>query len=117
MCIRDRSKTGYLNDVAWRDASDGGFFSYRMKPAGEKGALLLVKYWGNEPEGRQVEIYIEGELIASENLSGKWGIDEFVTESYALPEWVTANDAVTVTFQSVERGNTGGIYDVRIVKP
>lgn len=113
----EQSKTGYLNDVAWRDASDGGFFSYRMKPAGEKGALLLVKYWGNEPEGRQVEIYIEGELIASENLSGKWGIDEFVTESYALPEWVTANDAVTVTFQSVERGNTGGIYDVRIVKP
>lgn len=113
----EKSKTGYLNDVAWRDASDGGYFSYRMKPGGVKDALLLVKYWGNEPAGRRVDIYIEGELLASETLSGKWGIDEFVTESYALPEWVSANDAVTVTFQSIENGNTGGVYDVRIVKP
>lgn len=111
------SRTGYFNDVAWRDASNGGYFSYRMKPAGVKEAQLLVKYWGNEPASRKVDIYVEGELLASETLSGKWGVDEFVTESYAIPEAFIGNDAVTVTFQSVEGGNTGGIYDVRIVRP
>lgn len=113
----EKSRTGYLNDVAWRDASDGGFFSYRMKPAGTKDAILLVKYWGSEPEGRRVDIFVDGKLLASENLSGKWNVDAFVTESYSLPSWVADKESVTVTFQSVEKGNTGGIYDVRVVTP
>lgn len=111
------SKTGYFNDVAWRDASNGGFFSYRMNPGGVEDVRLLVKYWGNEPASRIVDIYVDGELITSESLSGKWNVDEFVTESYKIPASLSSADAVTVTFQSRENTSTGGIYDVRIVKP
>ncbi len=111
----DGSKSGYFNDVAWRSASDGGFFSYRMNPS--PGAKLMVRYWGGEPAGKVLEILVDGETVAKETLSGKWNVDKFVDVVYDLPPEVSRRDFVIIEFRSEKGGDTGGIYNVRLVTP
>lgn len=42
----DRSQVGNTNDVFYRDASDGHYFSYMLQTGGQTDLSLRLKYWG-----------------------------------------------------------------------
>lgn len=112
----DKSRNGYLNDVAWRDAAPEGFFAYKMKPNGEKSAKLMVKYWGNEIDDKNFAIYVDNEKLVSESLVNRWNIDSFVDVEYELPEWVADRDEVTVAFKGENSSGVAPVFGVRLVK-
>lgn len=113
----DRSKTGNFKDQSWRDASDGGFFSYRMKTGGADGLKLMARYWGNENGKRDFDILVDNEVLASESLAGKWGKEDFEEVVYDIPTRLTeGKDYVTVTFRSRPGTTAGGVFIVRLVR-
>lgn len=114
----DKSNTGIHEGDAWRDARDGGFFSYEMATGGFEDLTLMVRYWGNDRGKRIFDILVDDQLLVTESTSGKWNKNAFVDVEYKIPaEMVKAKKYVTVTFRSKDGNTAGGVFHVRILKP
>ncbi|MCM1355963.1 MAG: glycoside hydrolase family 127 protein [Staphylococcus sp.] len=112
------SRTGNFNGEPWRDASNGGYFSYRMRTGGQAALQLRLRYWGNESGAREFDIYVDDALLASENISDRWKADRFVEEEYKIPaSMLEDKETVTVSFRSREATTAGGIFHVRLLRP
>ncbi|ENH97885.1 acetyl-CoA carboxylase, biotin carboxylase [Gracilibacillus halophilus YIM-C55.5] len=104
------SHTGYNAIVKknWREAKDGGFFSYNVKVDSNQPIDLSVSYFGSDQQEiidgqvfeREFAIYINENLLSKQTLHGeKEG--QLVTVRYALPEeWVRDKQEITVRFEA-----------------
>ena len=113
----ERSQRGHFQSEGWRDATNGGYFSYNMDTKGEEKLTLMVRYWGNEYGNRKFDILIDGKLLASENIVGKWNREAFVNAEYAIPtDWIKGKQVINVRFQSKPGTVAGGVFYVRLIK-
>jgi DUF1680 family protein len=111
------TKTGVFHNEHWRDAGNGGYFSYQMATKGLTDLSLMVRYWGNENGNRTFDILIDNEVIATENVSGKWKVDNFVNVEYKIPGNLLVNkEIITVTFQAKNNNIAGGVFYLRLLK-
>lgn len=117
--MRNRnSQTGALHDVAWRDARDKGFLQYSLKTGGQKNISLMVQYWGNESGNKSFDIFIDDQLLVTENLEGKWSQDKFMNQEYKVPAQLLGDqNEIIVKFQPKNENATGKIFYVRLVTP
>ena len=115
----DRSQTGNTNDVFWRDARDGHFFSYLMQTAGRTDLQLRLKFWGvGEWKTHEFDILIDDQLLTSVNNTGKYRISEFKYETFDIPaEMLQDKSQVRVKFVAKPGKQIGEIYGVRLIKP
>ena len=114
----DRSQTGNSNDVFFRDASDGHFFSYLMQTGGQTDLSLRLKYWGvGEWKTHEFDIFVDDVLVKEVNNTGKYRISEFKYETYPIPaELLKGKQQVRVKFVAKPPKQIGEIYEVRLVK-
>ncbi len=114
----DRSNMGSSNDVHYRDANDGHFFSYLMQTKGLTELSLRLKYWGvGEWKTHEFDIFVDDTLIQSINNTGKYRISEFKYETYPIPaELLKGKTQVRVKFVAKPRKQIGEIYEVRLMK-
>ena len=66
----EKTRSGRFAERAWRDAGDGGWFSYRMKVLAKTPQQLVCTYWGSDA-GREFDILIDNQIVATEVLSAK----------------------------------------------
>jgi DUF1680 family protein len=101
----------------WRDARNGGYFSYELKTDEETGLLLMVRYWGSEYGNRTFDILIDDVKLVTENLNGKWSESEFKNVEYAIPDsLVEGKETVWVKFQAPPDGYAGGVFEIRLLR-
>ena len=114
----DRSQTGNSNDVFFRDASDGHFFSYLMQTGGQTELSLRLKYWGvGEWKTHEFDIFVDDVLVKEVNNTGKYRISEFKYETYPIPaDLLKGKQQVRIKFVAKPRKQIGEIYEVRLVK-
>ena len=114
----DRSMTGNTNDVFWRDANDGHYFSYLMQTGGQTDLSLRLKYWGvGEWKSHEFDILVDDVLVKEVNNTGKYRISEFKFETYPVPEeLLKGKTQVRVKFVAKPHKQIGEIYEVRLVK-
>ena len=114
----DRSFVGNTNDVFYRDASDGHYFSYLLQTGGQTELSLRLKYWGvGEWKSHEFDILVDDVVVTSVNNTGKYRISEFKYETYPIPaELLKGKKQVRVKFQAKPRKQIGEIYEVRLVK-
>ena len=115
----DGSYTGNSNNVFFRDARDGHFFSYLMQTGGRTDLSLRLKYWGvGEWKTHEFDIFVDDVLVQSVNNTGKYRISEFKYETYDLPATVLkGKQQVRVKFVAKPHRQIGEIYEVRLVQP
>ncbi|MDP4203795.1 MAG: glycoside hydrolase family 127 protein [Bacteroidota bacterium] len=114
---KENSNTGNNQDEFWRDARDGGYFSYRLSTNKETNLSLLIRYWGNEKGPRNFDIYIDDVKLTSENLSGKWNSNKFQNVEYAIPDAAVAGkDFVRVKFVPQQKNMTASVYYIRLLR-
>ena len=116
--MTDESYTGNSNDVFYRDARDGHYFSYLMQTGNNEQLSLRLKYWGvGEWKTHEFDIFVDDELVKSVNNTGKYRISEFKYETYPLPASVLKGKSqVRVKFVAKPHRQIGEIYEVRLVK-
>ena len=114
----DRSNVGNTNDVFYRDASDGHYFSYLLQTGGQTDLSLRLKYWGvGEWKSHEFDILVDDVVVMSVNNTGKYRISEFKYETYPIPaELLKGKKQVRVKFQAKPRKQIGEIYEVRLIK-
>jgi len=117
--LSERSTTGNTNNVFFREAQNGGWFSYELATGGKTELALYLKYWGVDDWGtRRFEIYVDDEKLIEVNNSRRWRSSVFKTEEYRIPaSMLEGKEYVRVRFQSAQGTQVGGIYDVRMVEP
>jgi hypothetical protein len=111
------SRTGTNQDKFYREATNGGYFSYNLATGGETGLSLLVGYWGAEWGNRKFDIYIDDQKLLTEDNTGRWNQSKFQTIEYKIPETMLRNKKnIRVKFQSLNVSTAGAVYNVRLVK-
>ncbi len=99
---------------AWRHATDGGWFSYRLKVLPDKPMALLCTYWGNDAGNREFDILVDGTQIATQKLD-RDRPDDFFDIQYPVPEVLTrGKDSITVRFQGHAGNIAGGVFGLRV---
>ena len=115
----DGSFTGNTNDVFFRDARNGRFFSYLMKTDGRTDLILRLQFWGvGEWKTHEFDIFVDDALLASVNNTGKYRISEFKYETFPIPtSMLEGKEQVRVKFVAKPGKQVGEIYGVRLVAP
>ena len=113
------SSTGNTNDVFFRDARNGRFFSYLMKTDGRTDLSLRLQFWGvGEWKMHEFDIIVDEELLTSVNNTGKYRISEFKYETFPIPaSMLEGKEQVRVKFVAKPGKQVGEIYGVRLVRP
>jgi DUF1680 family protein len=113
----ENTNTGRHHGERWRQAGDGGWFSYEMAVLAEEPMTLLCTWWGDEKRFRTFDILIDDERIATQTLMrNKPG--EFFDVKYDIPPALTAGKRkVVVRFQAHPGNTAGGLYGCAILKP
>ncbi|MCB0748300.1 MAG: glycoside hydrolase family 127 protein, partial [Ignavibacteriae bacterium] len=113
----ENSNTGNNLDEFWREASDGGYFSYNLFTNYESNLSLYVRYWGAEWGNRKFEIYIDDEKLVTEDNTGRWNQSLFKDIVYEIPKSMIENKKnVRVKFQSFKETTAGAVYMVRLLR-
>lgn len=111
----ERTRAGEFKNKKNRQSRDG-WFSFDMKVLKGQPMGLVVDYWGGFPGSRTFDILIDGELLATENISDR-NNGQFMDVSYEIPEEMTYDkQKITVKFQAHEGHTAGPVFGVRIIK-
>lgn len=114
----DESNKGYTNDIPFRDARNGHYFSYLMQTQGLTDLSLRIRYWGQD-EWRTCEydLYVDDVLVQSVNNSKKWRSSQWKYETYPLPAAaLKGKKQVRIKFVAHPGKQVGEIYEVRLLK-
>jgi hypothetical protein len=112
----ENSRTGSNSDEFWRDARDGGYFSYKMSTQGQANLLLNVRYQSATMNDGKFEIYIDGNKLKAVDVQGI-GKPGFYHEEYRIPaEMIQGRQEVSVKFLALPGKATAAIYRIRLVK-
>jgi uncharacterized protein len=114
---KENSGTGNNLNEFWRDARNGGYFSYEMATHSETNLSLLVRYWGAEWGNRAFDICIDDEKLLTEDNTDKWNQSMFKDVVYPIPDsMVKGKSRVRVKFHSLRGSTAGAVYVVRLLK-
>ncbi len=112
----ENSRTGEFHGARWRDAANGGYFTFDLPvdPSGE--SALAVTYWGGDAGNCRFEVRVEGVRIAEQTLENNRP-GEFFEVRYPIPPALTRGKSrVTVRFQALPGAVAGGVFGARIVR-
>jgi uncharacterized protein len=111
----ERTNAGDFGDHKYRHAGDG-WFSWELKVLSGAAQQLCVTYWGSDNGGRDFDILVDGEKLATEKLVGKKP-GAFFDQTYPLPEnLLTGKSKITVKFQAHPRNTAGGVFGCAVLK-
>jgi uncharacterized protein len=110
----EKSSSGDFGDHFYRDAAEGGWFSWDLKTLPGEPQSLVLTYWG-EDRGRQFDIVIDGQKLATEHLAASHpGI--YFDQVYPLPAaLIKGKQKVTLRIQGSHTW-AGGVFGVRVEK-
>jgi len=115
--LKENSGTGTTNDILFREARNGGYFSYQLSTNNETGISLLVKYWGAEWGSRKFDIYIDDEKLVTEDNTGKWNQSKFQDVIHKVPDsMIKGKEKVRIKFQALPGNTAGAVYYIRLIK-
>ena len=116
--MTDVSTKGVTDDVPFRDASNGHYFSYLMDTDGSTDLSVRLKYWGqDEWKTCEFDIYVDNVLVKSVNNTKKWRSSQWKYEEYPVPaEALAGKNSVRVKFVAKPGRQVGELYEVRLVK-
>jgi len=103
-------------NLSWRDASNGGWFSFEMKVDPTVRQDLICKYWGSDAGNRVFDVQVDGTTVGSETLNNN-APNKYFERSYPIPIALTqGKHSVTVKLQAKPGAMAGGLFGCRMVR-
>lgn len=112
----ENSRTDSFSDQFWRDAFNGGYFSYNMSTQGLDDLSLNVRYHSAGAAGEKFEIYIDGKILKLVDRTKDIQKPGFYNEEYPLPtDMIKGKKQLNVKFLALPGNATERIYYLRLV--
>jgi len=106
---------GDFGDRHWRDARNGGWFSYTLKVLPGVPQELVCSYWGGD-DGREFYVFVDGVKLATQRLDNRHP-GKFFDVVYPIPpELLQGKQAITVRFQGEPGRSSGGVFGCMVLK-
>ena len=116
MKMENSNKGNNLNQF-FREAHNGGYFSYDLATKSETSLSLLLRYWGAEWGDRKLDIFIDDEKLVTEDNTNRWHQSMFKDVVYSIPvSMLQGKTHIRVKFQALPGSTAGAIYYIRLVK-
>ena len=116
MKLEKSNKGNNLNEF-YREARDGGYFSYDLSTKSEPNLSLLVRYWGAEWGDRKFDIFIDDQKLLTEDNTNKWNLSMFKNVVYPIPDsMLKGKTQIRVKFQALSGSTAGAIYFIRLIR-
>jgi len=113
----EKSNKGNNLNEFFRDANNGGFFSYELATKSETDLSLRIRYWGAEWGNRKFDIYIDDQKLLTEDNTGKWNQSKFQDLEYAIPnQMIQGKEHIRVKFQALPGNTAGAVYYIRLIR-
>ncbi len=113
----ENSRTGNNQDEFFREARNGGSFSYLLATNSETELTLMVRYLGSERGNRKFDIFIDDEKLITEDNTRRWNQPLFQNVEYLIPpSLLKGKDHIRVKFQSQSESTAGAVYYLRLVR-
>src|SRR6185437_17162561 len=111
----EKTNTGDAFGRKWRDASEGGWFSFTLDTKGATNLELNVTYWGGDGGNRNFDILIDGVKIASQKLNAEKPND-FIDKAYDIPaKLLNGKNQITDRFQALPESMAGGVFGCKLL--
>jgi DUF1680 family protein len=111
----ENTTTFEFNDRSLRAANTNGWFSWDLKVLPDQPQELEVTLGGGGRGAATMDVYVDGNKLATEDLAGRRGPRE---KSYGLSaEQLKGKSKITVKFQAPPNARGGSVFGVRIMKP
>lgn len=109
--------TGTFRNRLWRDARNGGSFSFDLPVTPGANYDLAVQYWGEETGSkRSFTVLVEDQKVGEQTLDKNYP-GRFFDVTYPIPASLTQNKTrVRVTFQAQPDATAGGLYLARLIR-
>ena len=100
----------------WRDASNGGWFSYIVAVNPDKQMELVLTYSSTDGGNREFEILVDNKKIAEQKLRAET-FSAWIDKVYPIPfELTKGKKTVTVKVQALPGKIAGGVFGLRTQK-
>ena len=99
--------------MGWRDALEGGWFSYDLKCEREGDQELVLTYRSTDGGNRTFDILINGEKIATRTLHTET-FDALIETAYPIPSHLLCSGKFTVKIDGHAGNIAGGIYGCQV---
>jgi len=105
-----------FNNRKARGTERGGWLSFDMKVLKNQPMALVIEYWGGFTGSKTFDIFVNGQKMATEDISGiKDG--EFIDVEYNLLEEATVNrNSITIKFAPHEGHRAGPFFYARTIR-
>jgi hypothetical protein len=110
----EKTQTGVFQGRPWREARDGGWFSYRMRVVPDAPVALRCTYWGNN-FNRVYDFLCDGRQFAAQ-IENFDRLNAFWTAEYPLPLELTRNKREVLIKLQARPGKAGGVFSWEIVR-
>ncbi len=111
----ENTTTFEFNDRSMRAANTNGWFSWDFKVLPDQPQELEVTFGGGGRGAARMDVYVDGEKVATEDLAGRRGPRE---RTYPLTaQQLNGKSKITVRFQAPPDARGGSVFGVRIMKP
>ncbi|MES2730881.1 MAG: beta-L-arabinofuranosidase domain-containing protein [Bacteroidota bacterium] len=112
----EKTHAGDAMGRKWRDATDGGWFSFEMKVAADVPHSLYCTYWGSDSGNRVFDIFVNDVKVATQELENN-NRNHFIEVPYPIPVNLTkGKQSVVVKIQAHAGKTAGGLFGCRMVK-
>ena len=113
--VGENTGVGSHMDRKFRDAPNGGWFSFKVKVT-DADLQLINTYNGGDGGNRAFEIFADGIKIGEEDLKGN-SPGKYIEKSYDIPKDLTnGKESVTIKFQGLPHKIAGAFFESRIIK-
>ena len=115
----EKTTSGRHQGRAWRDASNGGWFSYRMQVDSAADLDLVCTYWGGDGGNRVFDLFMDDVKVGEQTLRAEHP-GAFFDVAYRVPaERVRGRQFVVVKFHARPGAQAGGVFGCRFapIKP
>ena len=100
----------------WRDASNGGWFSYTVAVNPDKQMELVLTYSSTDGGNREFEILVDNKKIAEQKLRAET-FSAWIDKVYPIPfELTKGKKTVSVKVQALPGKIAGGVFGLRTQK-
>ncbi len=100
----------------WRDAADGGGFSFDLKVQPDTPQDLVCTYWGSEVGNRIFDVSVDGTVVATQTLHENKPGQYFDVATPIPSELVAGKSKINVRFQAKPGAMAGGLFDCRVAR-
>jgi hypothetical protein len=113
----DRSSSGTHQGRAYRDAYEGGWFSYDVAVVPDSAGILQATFWGDDSGPRTFDIVVGGRILATQTLNVS-APGKFFDVRWPLAKELTAGtNKITVQLQAHPGNKAGGLFGLATLKP